>query len=86
MQQYLVRTNSRALILKRYQDTCVHAYKYKSPNDWLHYMHPDFYLLGKEVMFSVALVCLSVSNITQNVNRLQQNFMEGSKVVKGIIC
>ena len=42
---------------------------------------------GKEIMFSVALVCLFVclvSNITQKVlNGLQEGFMEGSRVVKG---
>ena len=49
--------------------------------------------LAKEAMFSVALVCLlaclffvclSVSNITQQVmDGLRWNFMEGSGVVKG---
>ena len=53
----------------------------------------EIFISGKEIMFSVALVylslflsvCLSVSDIIQKVmNRLQRNFMEGSRVVKGM--
>ena len=47
-------------------------------------MCSTFYLLGREVMFLVALVCLSLSNIAKKImNRLRWNFMEGSGVVKG---
>ena len=46
----------------------------------LEFMGPNLNQVELEAMFSVGLVCLSVSNITYGLRR---NFVEGSGVVKG---